>query len=398
MHRIRTQLPSPGPMTRLAPVNGRRAATRHVDAGTSAVTCVGALGGALATLGLYKLHRVYRYNFLPRYSSNTLRPYPASSPRELSGAPLGRYYADLTPCIPAEIFDSNGIIVLRRAGKPSNTVFNPCLIAQYAIVQYEHFLVSGSLDRETAFQHHLEWLVDNARPTREGCRVLYYEYDTSEERAPWGSAIAQGMAISALLRGYEHFQRASYLETARELFNAMDTPTSSGGYRFAGRDFELWYEEDNREGHILNGHLLALLGVHDLYRVTGDPYYEACMTAGLRTVKTNIAAFDTGSTTRYRAIDRFPANNAYHYMHAALFEVMYHLTGDESYRRWAKRFYAYHDQTRYRVQAFLSLCHELARTRLQRPDLGAGDQVAAAGTASAPAPSAEDASPSLVAK
>jgi uncharacterized protein YyaL (SSP411 family) len=172
------------------------------------------------------------------------------------------------------------------------------------------------------------------------------------------------MAISALLRGYEHFEHPPYLETAKQLFAAMDAPTTDGGYCYSDDRFALWYEEDNREGHILNGHLYALMGVQDLYRVTGDPAYQERRDLGLQAVKDTIDVFDLGFTTRYRAIDDYPANNAYHYMHAAQFEVFFRITGDDFFRRTADRFYAYHERTGYRLRSFVHLLGRAARAKL----------------------------------
>jgi hypothetical protein len=147
----------------------------------------------------------------------------------------------------------------------------------------------------------------------------------------------------------------------------MDTPTADGGYRFSDERFALWYEEDNHEGHILNGHLFALLGVHDLHRVTKDPYYAACRDRGLQTVRDNLGAFDMGFMTKYRAIDDGPANNAYHRLHADQFEVFFRITGDDFYSATARRFHTYHEQRRYRLRTFVHLTTRAALDKLRRP-------------------------------
>ena len=49
--------------------------------------------------------------------------------------------------------------------------------------------------------------------------------------------------------------------------------------------WKLWYEEDNFQEHILNGHIYALLGVYDLYRVTKDKKYYDSFIAGLTQLK-----------------------------------------------------------------------------------------------------------------
>jgi len=307
-----------------------------------------------ATYVLHKLYRFYRYNFLPRYPKvEKLRAHPLG-PEELHGSRLARYYADLV-AVGGEGLDSTGIIMLRAPGAGNGPVFNPCMVAQYAMTQYEDFLRTSRIESEASFRRHLDWLEESASPFRDRGLVLYYHYDTPEETAPWISGIAQGMAISALLRGYQHFDEDRYLETARQLFDAMDTPVSAGGCRFGDDQFTLWYEEDTHAAHILNGHLFALLGVYDLYRVTQEGHYKERFDAGLQAAKDNLDAFDTGFTTKYSARADLPANNSYHYFHAVLLDICHRITGDESLGAAATRFYDYHHRLRYRLRAFLHL-------------------------------------------
>jgi hypothetical protein len=303
---------------------------------------------------LHKLYRFYRYNFLPRYPPvANLRPHPLTS-EELHGRRLSHYYADLVS-IGGQGLDSSGIIMLRAPGARNGPVFNPCMVAQYAMAQHEAFLRTYRAESEASFRRHLDWLQENASPFADGGLALYYQYDTPEETAPWISGIAQGMAISALLRGYQHFGEDRYLETARQLFDAMDTPVSAGGCRFGDDQYRLWYEEDTHTGHILNGHLFALLGVHDLFRITQEGRYQERFDAGLQATKDNLDVFDLGFTTKYRAKSDLPANNSYHYFHAVLFEICHRITGDETLGAAARRFYDYHYRRRYRVRAFLHL-------------------------------------------
>ena len=313
------------------------------------------LAGVGATYISYKLYRFYRYNFLQRYSTRkAITPHPLSS-EELHGRRLSRYYADLSASVGAAGVDPSGIVVLKAANGQDPPVFNPCMVAQEAIVQYEDFLRASRTESEASFRRHLDWLEENASRFGDDGMVLYYDYDVPGETAPWGSAIAQGMAISALLRGHQHFGEDRYLKTARQLFNAMDTPVSAGGWRFGDDQFGLWYEEDNHAGHILNGHLFALLGVYDLYRVTQEGHYKDRFDAGLQATKDNLDAFDIGFATKYRVGDKYPANNSYHYFHAAQFEICHRITGDESLGAAATRFYAYHHRLRYRLRAFVYL-------------------------------------------
>lgn len=323
-----------------------------------------AVGGAGTAVAGYYLSRIYRFNVLPRYSTDwEMRLYPPEL--DMHGRTLGPYYGDFRKCLHDYDFDEDGIIVLVGGeGEARVRNHNPCQIAEMAIIEYENDLQTGDERHRESFRRHVEWLARHATPLEGGKACFYYEYDTPEEKAPWGSGLAQGMAISALLRAHELFGEPRYFQLARQAFALMDAPVEEGGFRHSDPEFVLWYEEDNHRSHILNGHIYSLLAVHDLFRVTGDSYYRECFERGTEAIKRTIGRFDTGYLTKYQSVDDFPANNSYHYIHITLFEILHRLTADPFFGECARRFAAYHGKPLYKVPAFLAILKGVLRDRL----------------------------------
>jgi hypothetical protein len=292
---------------------------------------------------------------------------------DFRGENLGFYYGDFRKCLHNYELDQNGIAILivnPDAPDAQRRSFNPCLVAEYAIIEYENYLRTKKEEHRVSFQKHADWLVDNATLVDNDKACLYYHYDTPKEKAPWGSGISQGIGISALLRAYQHFGESRYFEVAIRLFNMMDVAVEQGGFRFGDERFPLWYEESNDNRHILNGHIYSLLGTYDLYRVTRDPLYKKRFEDGVQTIKKNISSFDMGFHTKYDSVAHCPANHSYHSIHITLFRILYNITGDSFFLNCAERFKDYHERPAYRLRAFayiLKFVLSQKLLRLKRP-------------------------------
>lgn len=297
----------------------------------------------------YYLYRVYRYNLMPRYSTAWTMLLHDSPEVDYTGKQLGYYYGDFRKCLHDHTFDENGIIAYK---KTDGIFHNPTAVAEHAIIQYENFLRTKEQKYRDEFKKNADWLLNNATSVDNNKSCFYYLYNTPEEKAPWGSGIAQGIGISALVRAAQTFEEPRFLQEAERAFGMLDTPVQEGGFRFEEGGFGLWYEEDNHQGHILNGHIYALLGVYDLYRATQNELYKERFMAGVQTIKNNISLFDLGFNTKYRSDSLYPANAPYHSIHITLFQILHKITADDFFLDRANRFNSYHSQLRYRMITF----------------------------------------------
>jgi hypothetical protein len=146
----------------------------------------------------------------------------------------------------------------------------------------------------------------------------------------WYSAMAQGLAVSVMLRGYTLTREPSFLDACHGAMELMLRPLSAGGcshYDDQGRPFPEECPSDP-VGHILNGAVFALFGLMEFGRHLGTTV-EAEQAADR--ICDSLTAFDLGYWTRYDLRYRAPASLAYHCLHVSLLTAAGRLLTDQ---RW----------------------------------------------------------------
>ena len=280
--------------------------------------------------------RFYSNSIKPRYANlygMELYSYDIDFHSSVLGAPYGDYSKGLFR-EGQYAYDADGVFVF--IGSNVEFQYNPCGIAEYALVSYEKMIREGKGNE--SFRAQIEWLEKHCVQIDDDKIVWYYDYVDDG----FFSGISQGMAMCTLLRAYQYFNDEKYLKLAWQSFNFMNTSLVDGGTRCDESPFLCWYEEHPAEkSKILNGHIYSLLGVYDLYRVTGDARVKECFDAGIQSIKDSIDKYDLGFFTRYDAVSAYPANNSYHYTHITLFKILYGITGDAFFDKYAKRFEKY---------------------------------------------------------
>src|SRR5215472_8505857 len=129
-------------------------------------------------------------------------------------ATIGEYYMPFAqksdysgPC------DRSGIPLLNYRGK-IGLQYNPIAIAQYGLGNYNLFRRTGDISRRNKFLNAANWLVSNQEPNAEGFLVWHHQFDweyRARLKAPWYSGLAQGQAISLLVRVYQDTGDEQYL-------------------------------------------------------------------------------------------------------------------------------------------------------------------------------------------
>ena len=89
--------------------------------------------------------------------------------------------------------------------------------------------------------------------------------------------------------------------------------------------------------------------------MTSDKKVKASFYKGISAIKNNIKKFDLGFYTKYDAYSRYPANNSYHYTHITLFNILYNITKDNFFKKYANKFNKYHKQFIYKTLNLLYL-------------------------------------------
>ena len=193
-----------------------------------------------------------------------------------------------------------------------------------------------------------DWLLYNAVPY-ENHTVWEYNYPLPDRNLtpPWISGIAQGQGIQVLVRAYNITSDQKYLKVANSSLQVFYIEYKNGGLTY--KDPETggwWYEEypgpDPSEDRVLNGHMHALVGIHEYYVRTGDESAKYLLEKGIIELKNNLPNYDTGEWTYYDHI----GNNAsihYHHTHVLLLGQLYGITSDPVFEQYYQKWKSYED-------------------------------------------------------
>jgi len=159
--------------------------------------------------------------------------------------------------------------------------------------------------------------------------------------------MAQGEAISLLLRAYSLHQQLSFIQTVDKAIITFQYPIFKGGVCANFNDGSLSFEEfpANPPSHVLNGSLFAILGVFDYLHYSNNPAIHQIFQQAISGLKQNLFHYDTGYWTRY---DLFPvqrlASRMYHKIHIQLLQVLSKLTGEAYFSQVATKWKRYLSQ------------------------------------------------------
>jgi len=244
-------------------------------------------------------------------------------------------------------FDEDGIVMKDYGGKLGKQ-YQPVDLCQYALANYNYYVSTGKKQYKQELLKQTDWLVEKQVITPKGFGVWYYEFDwitTCECHAPWISSMAQGEAISVLVRAYALTQDKKYLETAKLAVGAFEHSVDDGGVRFVDEDGNVFYLEYACEPYlcVLNGFIYSLFGVHDYYQTTGSQEALVLFNDGIKTLKVKLKGYDTGDWTYYDLIGN-KASASYHRTHCYQLFQLYFITGDRYFLEYAEKWYSYVQQ------------------------------------------------------
>nr|WP_251702004.1 D-glucuronyl C5-epimerase family protein [Pseudomonas boanensis] len=167
-----------------------------------------------------------------------------------------------------------------------------------------------------------------------------FDVPARNQKAPWISGLSQSLGISILLREYQLSADPAYLEAARKALLWMEKPISDGGIAVR-KSNGVWYEEypdANDPSHVLNGHMWALFGIWDFYRVTGDEGAKKMFDEGISIMKYEIDRYDVGYWSVYAQTNRTDmVNGAYQQFIIEQLRVLYAISGVQEFEEIADR-------------------------------------------------------------
>lgn len=260
----------------------------------------------------------------------------------------GRYPINLTRIGGQFRPGPDGVVMI--AGPDGRDYYNPVSACLYALANHTqaHRVADDQWDRHLAAflrqAYHLRLSQDASGGWRYPVPVARYGLTPG-----WYSAMAQGLAVSVMLRAHDVTGEQSYVDAAHAANTLMLRPLASGGctdYDESGRPF---LEECPCDFpcHILNGAMYALIGLRELEARTGGCIH---LSAASR-LAAQLEEYDLGYWSRYDLRFSVPATLAYHSLHVSLLEVASLLFANRTFSDTARRWRSYVRHPGYRLRA-----------------------------------------------
>ncbi|MEQ2167840.1 hypothetical protein GOODEAATRI_008141, partial [Goodea atripinnis] len=120
----------------------------------------------------------------------------------------------------------------------------------------------------------------------------------------WYSAMAQGQAMSTLVRAYLLTKNQAYLNAALKAVGPYKVPSAQHGVKAVFMNKYDWYEEypTSPSSFVLNGFIYSLLGLYDVAETAGEILGREAgqlFSRGMESLKAMLPLFDTGSGSIY---------------------------------------------------------------------------------------------------
>jgi len=276
----------------------------------------------------------------------------------VTGCHLQPYWIDLTFTLhdgSFRVFDRSGVPI--RIYRDVGQRYNPTRIAGFALANWNAFLQGRENSHRDAFLRQADWFVKNARARRDGL-VWEYDFDWGHLRAPWISCMAQGEALSVLTRAFLLTGDHKYADTAEKAIKILCVRVEDGGVLGAYEDGSPCLEEyphPDRQSHVLNGFIFALLGIYDFITLLCDKSYELFFRECINGLAQNLWRYDTGYWSRYDlAEDGINLSTVrYHDLHIAQLRALHCLTSVDVFCEFAARWAGYQKHLSNRLMALL---------------------------------------------
>ncbi len=239
--------------------------------------------------------------------------------------------------------DEKGVITINYIERKLGEQYNPVAIATYALGEYNKYYDTRSATAKNLFLSHADWLVENAIPKKDFV-VWHYNFDWISPgyrcKAPWISAMAQGLAMSVLIRAWTITGDEKYLSTAKLAFNSFKATVEDGGVARKDKKGYLWYDEYvcEKSANVLNGMMFAVISLHEYWEVTKDPEAKELFDEGVRTLEANLKRFRLElGFFRYSRYDDYLliySGEKYHKCHLQQLRYLIQVTDNKTFKKY----------------------------------------------------------------
>jgi hypothetical protein len=254
-------------------------------------------------------------------------------------------------CSPG-LLDPQGVAIIDYGGKIGRQ-YNPVTIAQWAIGCYYSFLRDKNPYEKKVFLDQINWLKQNWVAVGDDGAAYEYHFPWSYGLKPgWRSGLAQGQAISALIRYYYETNDSSVLPLIKQLKNYMLLPTGRGGLVDVSPEGGIWIEEfpSDPPSFVLNGFISAAFGLYEYTKLfPQDKTAKDVFARAIASIKTSLPYYDTGNWTYLDRSSRpYPrASNGYAIGYIYQARTLWQITGDPFFLAVSLRWRSFYDNVNY---------------------------------------------------
>ena len=280
---------------------------------------------------------------------------------------LGKYYIDLNRSLGEDFseyeFSREGI-PLTRFHRKSDWRHNPITVCQYGLHHFNKYLTKQDERSKEIFLIQANWLVEKAEQGANNSKVWYYRIDIPFYRisAPWVSGMAQGEALSVLLRAHQLMGKQKYLDTARAAWKIFHVSVQDGGvisYFPDNRPIIEEYPSTELMTGVLNGFISAIFGVYDFAQYMDDRQADQFFLKLVDSLKHNLDCYDCGYWSYY---DQKPpirlTSKAYHRFHIEQLKALYEITSDEIFKNYGDRWRSYLNSSKCNLKWMVRKIHQ----------------------------------------
>lgn len=241
--------------------------------------------------------------------------------------------------------DEQGVVLVHYKNE-LGIQYNPVTIAQYALANYQQYLLTGESKYKDEFLTQVEYLRNNFDITGDDMIGFPYYFPMPDYglEPPWYSGMAQGQVISVLARAYIITQDETLLPPIKQARNFMLCTTCEGGTLTYTPEGNVWIEEypSEKPSLVLNGFMFCILGLYDYTQLFPDDtetyqIYRDC----LESLKKSLRYYDTGSWLKYSRMNDNLAGRHYMRVQVRQMRQLFALTGDEYFDTTAVKWESY---------------------------------------------------------
>ena len=227
-------------------------------------------------------------------------------------------------------------------------------IAQFGLASWLAWRKSGDAQWADKALIQCRWLVKNQEEN--GSWLIHHKNPLDHDLPlPWTSGMANGLAISVLVRAYWFTRDKHYLEAAVKAYDFLESRVEDGGAkRYFDHDSYVYEEsvKSKLEG-ILNGHLFAVFGIYDLSFDLPD--CQKSFSDNMRNLKKILPKYDMGYWSYYDLNGEI-ASGFYHRL--VIFQLQSLIAYDEYFLYFSNKMKKYIGNTFFALRAlYAKLSH-----------------------------------------